>query len=219
MKLLLNGNEINDIATDQDSLGEILKNIQDSQVAHDAVISGIWIDGEPLTADLLSQWKDRPASDFAETRIDAPHRNALAAQGMRTLSCGLAESKDERHQIVEHLHQGRSTEAMKILPGYLELWHNIHQSLASACRLLNVEMDSLEIFSPTTAQTATDPHNCDRLTDRSAHLIQILGQLKQALESADLVLLADIIDYEFADLTSDWQTLLDELANRFDVPN
>jgi len=219
MKLLLNGNEINDIATGQATLGDILKTIQEDRVSECEVISAIWVDGEQLTADQLSQWKDRPVSDFSETRIDAPHRNSLASESLRILAQNLGESNAERHQIVEHLHQGRSQEAMKMMPGYLQIWEGIQQSLAIACNLISIDMDSLEIYTPTTAQPDQSEEQTDRIIDRIENLLNILGQLKESLESSDLVLLGDIIDYEFCDLTKDWQSLLEELANRFDVPN
>jgi hypothetical protein len=219
MKLLLNNNEIKDIATEKSTLGNILNTVQNDRVAQCEVISGIWVDGQALTAEQLSEWKDRPVSEFSETRIDAPHRNSLAAESLRLLAQNLGESNSERHQVVEHLHQGRSQEAVEILPDYLQIWDSIPQSLVIACNLIAVDIDSLEIYSPATGSSEQTSDPTDRLVDRIEALVAILAQLKESLESSDLVLLGDIIDYEFADMTHDWQCLLEELANRFDVPN
>jgi len=219
MKLLLNNHEIHDIKLQKATLGDILNTVQKDRVAECEVISGIWVDDQPLTADLLAQWKDRPASEFTETRIDAPHRNSLVAESLRLLAQNLGESNSERHTIVEHLHQGRSQDALEMLPDYLKIWDSIPQSLAIACNMIAVDMDTLEIFTPPTAQAGRSPDETDALVERIKNLVTILGQLKEALESSDLVLLADTIDYEFTDLTKDWQSLLEELANRFDVPN
>ena len=40
-------------------------------------------------------------------------------------------------------------------------------------------------------------------------------KIKQALEASDLVLLGDVLDYDFADLTETWRQTLEELAERF----
>jgi hypothetical protein len=47
-------------------------------------------------------------------------------------------------------------------------------------------------------------------------LSEQLGQLKGALEAGDLVLLGDILDYEFGPITESWQEMLEQLADRFE---
>ena len=79
MKFLLNGQEIEDEIGDNTPLGVALSDVQSQNIADNEVIAAIWVDGEQLTAELLSQWKDRPVRDFLETRIDAPKKNKLAA--------------------------------------------------------------------------------------------------------------------------------------------
>ena len=43
--------------------------------------------------------------------------------------------------------------------------------------------------------------------------------IKSALEAGDLVLLSDILDYDFVPLTDLWQNLLEQLADRSDNQN
>ncbi len=212
MKLLLNGHQLEGLINNGTTLGAALRVVQEEQVGDDSVISAIWVDGEPLTADTLNRWKDRPVGDFQETRVDAPSKTAWAASGLRTLAEGLAASHADREDIVTHIHQGRSTEAMQHLPAYLRVWDGLQQSLSSVGRLLDMDLSGLELFAQ---QQGLDHWQPTFVVDHIHDLSAKLAEIKQALEASDLILLADVLAYEFADLTENWQGLLDELAERF----
>jgi hypothetical protein len=211
MKLLLNEQEITPSLPESATLGSALLAAEE-QINEDEVIATIHVDGEPLTAELLSEWKNRPVEDFCETRIEAPKRQLLATQGLRLLAQGLVESNTDRLEITEHLCQGRPAEAMHLLPEYLKIWHATPQSLASAARLLHVDLDAQEIYNPQDDQPI-------RIADAIAQLTEQLAQVKAALEAQDLVMLSDILDYEFSPLTELWQNLLEQFADRFDNLN
>ena len=210
MKLLLNDREVTDAVPENASLGVALMAVQERHIAEDEVISTIMVDDEPLTADLLAEWKNRPVEEFGSVQIEAPKRNLLASQGLRLLSQGLSESNEQRQEIVDHICQARHAQAMDLLTGYLSLWDSIQQSLGSAARLIEVDLDSLEIFE------SSGNDKVKRVADRIHQLSEQLKQLQDALEAQDLVLLGDILEYEFGPLTEDWQQMLEQLADRFE---
>jgi len=209
MKLVLNDHELSANPARPATLGAALLDVQQNHLTEDQVISAIFVDGSPLTAKLLSQWKDRPASDFAEARIEAPCRSVLACQGLRILAQGLAESQQDRSRIVELFCQGRPAQGMQLLTGYLNLWNSTQATLASAARLLAVDLEDL----PTTADP-TDP--LGTVGQYIARLAEQLQQLKNALEAQDYVLTGDILEYEFAPLTDEWQSVLTALADQYE---
>ncbi|MBN1845324.1 MAG: hypothetical protein JW810_06540 [Sedimentisphaerales bacterium] len=209
MKIFLNNLPLDESLEDDLTLGEALTNLQKRHVTDDAVISAICIDGEPLTAELLSCWKDRPVCEFAEAHIEAPKRHHLAAQGMRLLAEALCDSQDDRRQIVDHLGQARPQPAMEMLTDYLNLWNTIQLTLASAGRLLETDLDELPL------DDSDGGDSLGQVGDRITQLSNQLQELKAALEAQDLVLLGDILEYEFGPLTEDWQDMLGRLAERF----
>ncbi len=219
MKIVINGSELDTDLHQDATLGTALKIIQDEKVSNDSVISSIWIDGEPLSAQLLSEWKDRPASEFGEARIDAPNKRLLASNSLRILSEGLAESVNDRNEVVKQLQQGQSEGAMKLLPPYLNLWGGIQESISSVSRLLDLDLTNIEIISIDQSSNNGSGQKTKMLVEHIDHLAEILMQMKESLESGDLVLLGDTLDYEFADLTDNWQKILLELADRLDQPN
>jgi len=210
MKLLLNEQEVTDSVPESATLGAALTAVQELHISDDEVISTIVVDDEPLTADLLAEWKNRPVEEFGRVQIEAPKRNLLASQGLRLLSQGLFESNEQREEIVDHICQGRHRQAMDMLTGYLNLWDSIQQSLGSAARLIEVDLDSLEVYE------SSESDEVKRVADRIHKLSDQLKQLQDALQAQDLVLLGDILEYEFGPLSNDWQQMLDQLADRFE---
>ena len=208
IKMLLNNQEIETEFNDDSTIGTALCSVQD-YIAEDQVISAVYLDGEPLTAELLQEWKNRPVDDFCEARIEAPKRNNLAAQGLRLLAQGLANSGAEREQIGDLLAQGKPAQAMDMLGQYLGLWNNIQQTLASAARLMETDLDNLEITFGENGPAKTVREHIDDLT---AQLLEI----KNSLEAQDLVLLGDVLEYEFGPLTENWQGMLEQLADTFE---
>jgi hypothetical protein len=207
MKLLLNGQKLPEILPEQTALGAALRTIQDEQVPSDEVIARIFIDGEPLSADQLLRWKDRPLKDFQETRIEAQPKTAYAGSCLRTLADALEQSGDVRNQISDMLCKGRGGEAMKVLQEYVGLWLGIQQSLHSAARILDINLDTIEIYNSDAPKGVIDYIN---------GLAGQLTEIKNALQAGDMILVGDILDYEFGSITADWHNLLRQLADRFD---
>ena len=207
MKVLLNGQELKDIASEGATLGSVLHAVQMEKVGADEVIAAVWVDGEPLTAERLSEWKDRPAEDFVETHVEAPTRNQLAAQGLQLLADGLSQSDQVRLDIVERLGQGKAGEALELMAGYLQVWNGAQQTMSSVGRLLSLEMEGLEVYG--------QAEGAQRVLDLIERLMEQLQQLKTALEAQDMVLMRDILEYEFRPLTEEWLGMLEQLSQRF----
>jgi len=131
MKLRLNDKEIEGVLEKDFTLANALQAIQEEYVGANEVIAGAWVDGEPLTAERLSKWKDRSIEDFDEAHIATEVRNVFASNGLRIIAEKLSESEGEREQIAEHICQGRGQEAITILQSYLQLWNTAQQTLGS----------------------------------------------------------------------------------------
>ena len=210
MKLLLNGHELEGVLAQGDTLGNALSAVQTDHVEENEVIAAIWIDGEVLTADRLAEWKDRPIEDFCEAKVEAPTRNTLAINGLRLMAEGIAQTGDLRNSITEGLGQGRSGEALQQLSTYLQTWDTAQQTIGSACRLLGLDFETMEVYGK---QNGTD---VQMVSDYIQRLVEQLQQIKSALEVGDLILLGDILEYEFGAITEQWQQMLEQLADRFE---
>lgn len=199
MKLLLNGQELNNLVADASTLGSTLAEVQKQKVGSDDVISQIWVDGELLTAERLADWKARPASEFNEARVEAQPRKNLVSIGLNTIRQGLTESADLRNAIVTSLQQGQIDRAMHSLADYLGMWNTTQKSIVSACHLMDCEFANLDI------DVAGQSQN---IHDLVAELTSHLQDVKTSIENRDFVMLADLLNYEFEGLTATWETLI-----------
>lgn len=213
MKLLVNDKQIEGAFNGPVTLAGALGTIQDSHVGPNEVIAHITIDGLPLTAERLSIWKDRPTDDFDEMLVATKSRGSFAAEALRMIAQRLRdESAPQRAQISEHLGQGRCQEAMESMFGYLQVWIAIQQNLAAATRLMDLETEALEIFS----QPGSPSPRVQSVAQYIDYLTEQLTRVKSAIEAGDLVLLGDIMEYEFPELTDTWSNILLQLADQFD---
>ena len=212
MKVLVNGKEIESALGEEKTLGGLLQTVEETQVGEDEVIARILVDGEPLTAERLSIWKDRLVGEFENAQVETKTRNCFAAEALRLIAERLRDGADLRDTIVEDLGRGRGGEAIQKLPEYIRIWDVVQQNLAGAARLMNMDIDTLEVFDqsdPTAPQSQPVIEQID-------HLAEQLDQVKQALEAGDLVLLGDILDYEFSELADSWHDMLRQLADQFE---
>ena len=77
--------------------------------------------------------------------------------------------------------------------------------------MMEIELESLEVFD----QENNGGPKAVPVIERVGQLTEQLEQIRGALEAGDLVLLGDILDYEFGDLTRQWEDMLKQLAAQF----
>ena len=217
MKFLLNGLE-NPFPLDKSTpLGPALQTLQEKHLLDTDVITAISVDGQPLTSELLAQWQNRPLDQFHEINLETQKRHQYAAVGLRLIAHKLQAASPTRQQIADHLSQGHSPEAMPLLTDYLQTWSTVQLTLASACRLMNLLWDSVPNNNSDSQPSASAT---PELMVRQAvkQLSEKLQELQSALAAADLVLLADLLNYDFANLAHSWLQMLTQLADQFDPP-
>ena len=143
MKLMVNGREVSDSLPADATLVDALTSIEKAHVTDDMVIAAVTVDGEPLTAERLSIWKDRPATDFTEANIELKSRKTFAASALRLIAGGLQESTRDRDQIAELLSQGQSQQALELLTGYIQTWNAVQLNLDSASDPLAAQVEAV----------------------------------------------------------------------------
>lgn len=193
------------------SLSEILMLVQDNCFEPGMIVTAILLDGEMLEPQRLAELKTQPVSDFTELNFVVRPANTFAAEGLITVCGHLDHSIALRSELVESLQQGNTRLAMQKLNDYIKFWSGLQSTLASACRIVNVDVESLEVVDEDQEATLV-------VMDHITSLSEQLSEVKSALESGDMVLLSDIIEYEFSDLTANWRNLLYKMALQFD-PN
>ncbi len=208
MKLLINGQDTKRSMSNDTAIVEALQLVQDEYVPNNEVVTTVLVDDQALTVELLEQWKDKTVNDFSEANIKTATRCSYAACGLQTMAAELSKTEKLRELIAEMIIQGKTQSAMETLTEYLTTWNAVHNTLGSACRVMDLSPETLEFFDDSGISHSVNDIICD--------LTRQLDELRTALAANDLVLVGDIVDYEFGDICSLWQKMLCRLADIFD---
>jgi hypothetical protein len=103
-----------------------------------------------------------------------------------------------RNEIADLLNQGRNEAAMASLQKLLDIFKQVQQTTLLSSQLLGVELDSVRIDGKGLAEVLAVIK--ERLTD-----------LRNGMEAQDLVMVADLLRYEFSQPLEIWQAILTEL--------
>lgn len=208
MNIYINSEPIAIEYDNDDTLGSVLSLLQDNYFEPGHIVTGIVVDGEVVTPNRLAEIKELSVEGFSEVNMIVRPANKFAAEGLITVSNHLEQSVGLRTEVVEFLQQGKMQQAMLKLNEYVQFWAGLQSTLASACRIVGIDIETMEVFD--------QAGNGEPVIDSVQNLSDQLGEVKSALEAGDQVLLGDILEYEFGDLTENWQSLLQKMAAQFD---
>lgn len=116
-----------------------------------------------------------------------------------TAAAGLFEEADHRRiEAADLLNEGQTGKAMEVLSACFQAWAQIHQSIIQTSNVLHVDLSDIRAGDLDVARWLLS------LADR-------LRALKEALESSDHVSVADILRYEFDDVSKQWNVIIGAL--------
>ncbi len=209
MDIYINSESIELNYDSENTLADVLSLVQDNFFETGNIVTGIIVDGEVVQPERLAELKQAAADSFGEVNLVVRPANRFAAEGLLTVCDHLEFSIALRTDVVDALQQGKAQYAMEKLGEYVQFWAGLQSTLGSACRLVGVNIEELEVFG----EDGSEPI---LIVEHIKELSEQLSEVKNALESGDLVLLGDILGYEFADLTDSWRDILQKMALQFD---
>jgi len=120
---------------------------------------------------------------------------SLVLDAMGQADATLDEAEVRAGEVATMLTEGKGVEAVSALGECLKVWQLIHTGIGQSLQILEIEPDSITIRDMPLIEALSRPR-------------EVLLQIKQALLAQDFVLLADILQYEFADVTALWHGII-----------
>jgi hypothetical protein len=198
MKFFLDDQAVSDREHDDGTLEQSLRAVQSTLENAKRILVGFRCDGEDMIGLAMTEALKQPAASF--DRIDAysTTRTELVVETMTHASASLEEAEGSIHEIARMLTEGRAKEAIPQLGECLTVWQQVHEAVWKSLTLLELDPAKVKIGDETVDATLARPKD-------------VLTQIKNALLAQDHVLLADILQYEFTDVTEMWHSLIDRL--------
>jgi hypothetical protein len=178
-------------ATFADALAELKQTL----ASDGRMIVSIHCDGIDITGPAFAESLARPVNALGRVDMQTADPVALVGEALTTADELLDTSQQSAQEVVDLLAQGKSESALPQLSGCCQAWLQVHEGICNAIAMLRLDPNTLMIGERSLTVVMEEP--ADRLR-----------QLKETLEAGDLVLLADILTYEFPDAINAWRDML-----------
>ena len=198
MDLYLDGAPLADAVSSTSTLEEALRQVQTSRCRPRQLVVGVRCDGKDVPAQDLTSFLRRPVSSFGRLEVFTSTKEQLVLGAMSNASTSLQETEQACRRIAEQLIQGQSAEAIRSLADCLRVWQQIHDAVGKSLQMLELDAQQMMINDTPVVDVIGKPKD-------------ILVQVKQALQSGDHILLADLLQYEFGDVIDQWFSLIARL--------
>ena len=125
----------------------------------------------------------------------------MVLDAMEQASTCLAETDAECQRVAGLLTEGNVVEAAEALGACLRVWQQIHDAVAKSIDMLQLSAEQTTIHEQPLIDLIRKPKD-------------VLVQIRDALRVSDYVLLADILQYEFHEVTGKWQEIITMLRQK-----
>lgn len=177
---------------------DAVRHVQSFLCTSDQMVIGLRCDGQEVPADAMAETLQKPAESLDRLDVFTGTKDELVTDAMAQASASLAETEDACKQVAELLCQGKTVEASETLAECLRIWRQVHEAVANSIQILQVDPENTRVCNESLLELIGKPK-------------EVLLQVRGALQARDYVLLADILQYEFCEVTEQWHTIIGKL--------
>jgi hypothetical protein len=170
----------------------------------DRLIVSVSVDGQHLGDDELQTALARPMPAAAQIDLETGNTQEVIRDALRGLAQEFKQAADRLAELSQRVTNGQSGDALRDIGDYIGLWQTAHRMLGQCSGLLGEELLDY-LYDGRLVRTYFE------------EVVGRLTEIRQALETRDLVLLTDLVRYELPPLCETWQTLLADLAEQVHV--
>ncbi len=181
-----------------------LKHVQSELCDEGRMVVGVQCNGDNIAPDAMADTLCKPAASFERIEVFTDTRGALVTRAMKEASSCLTETEEACQRVAVLLTEGQTVDAAETLGDCLRVWQQVHEAVAKSMEMLELDPD----------QTMLGESN---LTTVIGAPKEVLLQIRGALQSQDFVLLADILEYEFSEVTKRWHSVVELIHSRAEV--
>ncbi len=203
MELFVDDHPVDAAFVGEGTVEDALRHVQTELCGEGRMVIGVRCDGRDVFADAMVETLRQKADSFQRVEVFTGTKWRLVSDAMGQASACLSETEGACRQAAELLTQGRTAEGTQTLAQCLRVWQQIHDALAKSLAMLEVDPDEITINDIPLHEFFEKPRD-------------VLLEVRKALEARDNVMLADVLQYEFPQVTENWHALINHLKARAD---
>ncbi len=195
MELYVNNALVDGSPLQDETIEQTLHKIQAGLDDRGHVVVGFQRDGRQIPSDEVEQAMREPVASCDRLDVFTAPPSELVVDAMSQASKTLHEVTANMAEVANLLAQGQAEEGIRLLGKCVGVWQQIHDALAKSIQMIGLEEKQVEIDDVPLGELMNKPR-------------ELLSQIIEALQSQDHVLLADILQYEFEEVTNIWQRII-----------
>ncbi|MCG3179626.1 MAG: hypothetical protein BIFFINMI_01966 [Phycisphaerae bacterium] len=176
-------------------LREVIDRVRKVAAVRKRILAAISVRGHELGADELDEWSARPCDQVEQVAFTTACPRRLARDAIAQVAALFEECSLMQQAVAEQLTAGQLGKAMERLAGCLGLFKAAQEAVSQAVELNRLDLRAIQLKGKSLEQAIRD------LTGK-------LAEVKAALEANDLVLLRDLLTYEFPEVSCQWRDIL-----------
>lgn len=180
---------------DADTVEELLQQIQTRLCQPGQMVVKVRCNGEDVPPGQMEPTMKEPTSAFETLEVFTSTRGTLVTDAMKQARASLEQTDAECESIASRINEGKIAEAIESLGDCLRVWQQVHEAVCRCIEMLKIDLKTTELDGKTLEELIAGPK-------------EVLTQIKQALVAQDHVLLADVLRYEFDDVSEQWQRVI-----------
>jgi len=175
--------------------------LRDRLASAGRMLTSMRCDGKAVGPDQLEAILSAPAKGYTNIEFLSSDSKQMVRSLLDAAANLFKEADEQRIKAADLLNAGQVGNAMTLLGACFQSWAQIHQAIVHSCQTLGISIERI---------------SSDQF-DIAAWLVGLADRLraiKEALEAGDHVSIADILRYEFEDVSEQWKQVIAMLREK-----
>ena len=195
--------DIDDLGHDA-SIGQALEVAKTCVQGTGRLILGLRVSEQEVEADQIADLLTAPITDFDRLDFLSGRPQEMVLEALQASRRAFEDTFAVVKEAADSLSKGGLARTMSLLADCFNIWGQTHESVCTAARLLQLDLDNLQLAGRPVAEWLNQ-------------LSEKLRDIRSAIESRDHVLLGDILKYEVDELLAEWERTLTGLIEHVEL--
>lgn len=183
---------------------QVVERVSGRWLDKDRLLVSIRCNGDAVDSDRLDEVLALGAAEFETLEFQSCNVRELVRSVLEAAEKSFADTDRQRREAADLLSEGQTAQAMSVLTVCFQTWAQVHSAVIQSANSLSLDLTALPVGDGTASIWLNG-------------LAERLRALKEALEAGDHVSVADILRYEFDEVSGQWRGLLTVLLGRVDA--
>jgi len=199
MKIIIDGYEDLVIPEENETLGQLLIQLEEWIRDNKRVIVQVKLEGKSLSEEDKKILFNRKVSEFKILELFTANPWQWAINSLEEIKVYLPEIARKMEKVSFLIQQGNCKNAFSLLERYIGLWDEINEALAKIEKIFALDYTKILLKKNASYEMK--------------ELMQFLEEAKRAIKDNDLLTLADILEYELAPRIREEKKLVGEIID------